>query len=121
MMIWPLLVLIAAVPLARAPIVADAIERARQRAGLSHKELALSQGIGIPQWSQQLHGQGHIALDRLTATPEPFRAALLDELRAAWHLDAPTIADVHALLLALVRPRMARAMARQTQEDRCAG
>lgn len=117
-----LLIVVAVVPIAVAP-VADAIERARQRAGLSHKELALAQGLTTPQWSQQLHGYpgSHIWLDRLTATPAAFRVALLDELRAAWHLDAPTIADVHALLLALVRPQMARATSRQTQEDRCAG
>lgn len=69
-----------------APVVATAIERARARAACSHKELAISQGISQAQWSQEIHGQGHIALDRLTATPEPFRAALLEELAREWGL-----------------------------------
>lgn len=112
---WSLLLVV----FSAAPIVADAIERARQRAGLSHKELALSQGIGIPQWSQQLHGNGHIALDRLTGTPEPFRAALLDELRAAWHLTAPTLTDIYALLQDVVRSGGAASSPGPRLEDRC--
>ena len=104
-----------------APMVAAAIERARQRAGLSHKELAICQGISVAQWSQQLHGQGHVSLTRMSATPPAFRAALLEELRAEWRLSAPTIADVHALLLAVVRPRMARAGLDREQEDVCTG
>lgn len=108
-----------------APIVVDAIERARCKAGLSHKELALAQGISAKQWSQQMHGLGHVALDRLSATPDAFRAALLEELRAEWHLTAPTLSDIYALLLALVRPRMARAgldrASDRHQEDICAG
>lgn len=113
--------------IAAAPIVADAIERARQRAGLSHKELALSMGLREAQWSQQLHGYpgSHVWLDTLTATPPTFRAALLEELRATWQLDAPTIADVYALVLTMVRPRMARAglvasTRPRAEEDSCA-
>ena len=113
---WTLLLFVMAVP-----IVAAAIERARQRAGLSHKELAIYQGISIAQWSQQLHGQGHISLTRMSTTPPAFRAALLEELRAEWQLNAPTIADVYTLLLAIVRPRMARAGLDREQESRCTG
>jgi len=113
----PLLIVIAV------PVVVAAIERARQRAGLSHKELAIAQGLTQAHWSQQLGGypNSHVWLDTLSDTPAPFRAALLEELRAAWQLDAPTIADVYALLLAMVRPQMARANLRlPRQEDVCA-
>lgn len=119
---WTLLLVVAT-----APIVAAAIERARLRAGLSHKELALSQGITQAQWSQQLKGYpgSHIWLDALSATPAAFRAALLEELRAAWALDAHTIEDVYRLLttnLRAVRVRMARAELRDSrQEDTCTG
>jgi len=97
-----------------APLVADAIDRARMRAGCSHKELALSQGIRETQWSQQLHGVGnqHIALDRLSATPPAFRHALLEELAVAWDVPRPahTIDDVYRVLLTLVPLRMRRAV-----------
>lgn len=119
---WPLLLVVAA-----APIVVAAIERARARAGLSHKELALSQGITQAQWSQQLRGYpgSHIWLDALSTTPPAFRAALLEELRAEWRLDAHTVEDVYRLLttnLPAVRLRMARAELRHPkQEDVCTG
>ena len=47
-------------------------------------------------------------IDRLSPTPAEFRAALLEELRAAWGLDAPTLTDVYRLLLVLVKPRHER-------------
>jgi hypothetical protein len=74
-------------------------------------------------WSQQLSGLRHIALDRLSDTPPLFRACLLEELRAEWHLSAPTIADVYALLLTIVKPRMAKASWRSdhSKEDVCVG
>lgn len=110
---WPLLLVVAA-----APIVVAAIERARQRAGLSHKALALSQGITQAQWSQQLRGYpgSHIWLDALSATPATFRAALLEELRAEWQLDAHTVEDVYRLLANNIRA----ALRGSRREDLCA-
>lgn len=94
---WPLLLVYVA-----APLVASAIERARQRAALSHKDLALAQGLTQAHWSQQLSGypSSHIWLDRLTATPEPFRAALLEELALVWGV--PTLVTP-AQVLDLIR------------------
>ena len=86
--------------------VIEAVDRARARAACSHKELALSQGISQKQWSQELHGQGHIALDRLDATPAPFRAALLEELALAWGL--PTLVTP-AQVLDLIRQELRHA------------
>lgn len=108
------LVLIVAV----APILADLVDRAARRAGCSQKELALAQGISIPQWSQQLHGIGHVSLGRLFLTPSAFRLALLEELSEAWGAPKPahTIDDVYRLLWTLVPLRMRRAA--RASEDR---
>lgn len=113
---WPLLLVVAA-----APIVVAAIERARQRAGLSHKALALSQGITQAQWSQQLRGYpgSHIWLDALSATPPAFRAALLEELRVEWQLNAHTLEDLYDLVR--MQLRAARGWRRAPrEEDVCA-
>lgn len=116
MTIWTLLLVVAA-----APIVAAAVDRARLRAGLSHKELALSQGITPAQWSQQLKGYpgSHIWLDALSATPPAFRAALLEELRVEWQLNAHTLEDLYDLVR--MQLRAARGWRRAPrEEDVCA-
>ena len=102
-----------------APLVAGAIERARMRAGLSHKELAVSQGLSQAQWSQQMSGHpgSHLWLDRLTNTPLAFRAALLEELRETWALHTPTLTDVYTLLATIARPKTARAELRHVSEQ----
>jgi len=110
---------------AAAPILVDLVDRAARRAGCSQKELALSQGISIPQWSQQLHGIGHVSLGRLCLTPRQFRHALLEELAVAWDVPRPahTIDDVYRLLLTLVPLRMARAAlvsSDEREEELCA-
>jgi len=94
-----------------APILFELIDRAARRAGCAQKELALSQGMSLPQWSRQIHGLGHVSLARLWDTPPAFRLALLEELAAAWDAPRPahTIDDVYRLLLSLVPRRMARA------------
>ena len=73
---WLLIV----VPLMALALV-DLVERARLRAGESHKALALCQGISPAQWSRELRGIGHVALDRIVEScPTPFVAALLEEI-----------------------------------------
>lgn len=63
--------------------IGDIVERARVRSGASHKELAQCQHISPAQWSRELHGQGHVALDRIVAhCPLAFVAALLEEIAA---------------------------------------
>jgi transcriptional regulator with XRE-family HTH domain len=87
-----------------APNLFDVIDRAARRAGISLKELALCIGISPAQLSRELHGTGHLGLDRLWAAPPAFRAALVDELCAAWGYEpALTARDV----LALIGPVMA--------------
>jgi hypothetical protein len=90
------------------PLVVDAIERARMRAGLTHQDLAYYQGISEGQWSQQRAGRGHIALDRLIEAPGHFWSYLSDELRAVKCGGQHTLEDVYQLLSDL-RPQMARA------------
>lgn len=97
--------------IAAVPILLDLVDRAARRAGCAQKELALSQGMSLPQWSRQIHGLGHVSLARLWDTPPAFRLALLEELSVAWGAPRPahTIDDVYRLLLSLVPLRMARA------------
>jgi hypothetical protein len=72
------------VGVAVASTIGPLVERARMRAGVAHKELALSQGISPVQWSRQLAGHGHVALDRVvTLCPTTFVAALLEEIAAS--------------------------------------
>lgn len=94
------------------PSLFELIDRAARRAGCAQKELALSQGMSLPQWSRQIHGIGHVSLARLWETPPAFRLALLEELASAWGAPKPlhTIDDVYRLLLTLVPLRPARAV-----------
>lgn len=107
------------VVIAAAPLLFDLVDRAARRAGCAQKELALSQGMSLPQWSRQIHGIGHVSLARLWDTPPAFRLALLEELAVAWDAPRPahTLDDVYRLLLSLVPLRMARA-AQATAKDR---
>lgn len=61
-----------------------AVSNAMHSSGLSEKELAGAMGISVAQLSHELHGEGHLALDRLDDAPHRFRAALVDELTVAW-------------------------------------
>jgi len=69
------------------PTLGDAINTARMRAGLSDQDLAYAQGILPSLWSRQLHGQGHIALDRLAHTPLAFRVELIGQLETLWGVE----------------------------------
>jgi hypothetical protein len=55
----------------------SAITEALERAHISHKEAALMMGIDPAQWSRQLHGDGHISLQRLQKLPRQFWLELL--------------------------------------------
>jgi hypothetical protein len=50
----------------------SAITEALERARISHKEAALTMGIDPAQWSRQLHGDGHISVQRLQKLPASF-------------------------------------------------
>lgn len=82
------------------PSLADAIDTARMKAGLSDQDLAYAQGILPSLWSRQLHGQGHIALDRLARTPLQFRVELIGQLEALWGIET-TLETIHRDLVAM--------------------
>jgi hypothetical protein len=82
------------------PTLGDAINTARMKAGLSDQDLAWAQGIRPSQWSRQLHGQGHIALDRLARAPLPFRVALIEALEVLWGVET-TMETIHRDLAAI--------------------
>jgi hypothetical protein len=108
---WTLLIVVCVVP-----VVVDAIERARQRAGLSHKELAISQGLSAAHWSQQLHGGpgSHVWLDRLFNTPTDFFQLLMEELCALKRCERPlTARDVLDLIQPVITQTSARASTRR--------
>ena len=91
------------------PTLGDAINTARMKAGLSDQDLAWAQGIRPPQWSRQLHGQGHIALDRLAHTPLAFRVALIEALESLWGVE--TTMEVIYRELASIRLELSKANA----------
>lgn len=93
------------------PTLGDAINTARMKAGLSDQDLAWAQGIRPSQWSRQLHGQGHIALDRLARAPLPFRAALIESLEALWGVE--TTMEVIYRELAAIRLDISKAAAQR--------
>ena len=70
------------------------------KAGLSDQDLAYAQGILPSQWSRQLHGQGHIALDRLAHAPLAFRVALIEQLETLWGIET-TMEMLHRDLVAI--------------------
>lgn len=82
------------------PSLADAIDTARMKAGLSDQDLAYAQGILPSLWSRQLHGQGHIALDRLAHAPLAFRVELIGQLEALWGIET-TLETIHHDLVAM--------------------
>ncbi len=82
------------------PTLGDAINTARMKAGLSDQDLAYAQGILPSLWSRQLHGQGHIALDRLAHTPLRFRVELIGQLEALWGIET-TLETIHHDLIAM--------------------
>jgi hypothetical protein len=82
------------------PTLGDAINRARMKAYLSDQDLAYAQGILPSVWSRQLHGDGHIALDRLAHTPLAFRVALIEELEHFWGIET-TMETIHRDLIAM--------------------
>ena len=82
------------------PTLGDAINTARMKAGLSDQDLAWAQGILPSLWSRQLHGQGHIALDRLAHTPLAFRVELIGQLEALWGVET-TMETIHRELSGL--------------------
>jgi hypothetical protein len=88
------------------PTLAGAIDTARMKAGLSDQDLAYAQGILPSLWSRQLHGQGHIALDRLAHTPLQFRVELIGQLEALWGIET-TLETIHHDLVAM-RAEMAK-------------
>ena len=82
------------------PSLADAIDTARTKSGLSDQDLAYAQGILPSLWSRQLHGQGHIALDRLAHAPLAFRVELIGQLEALWGIET-TMETIHHDLVAM--------------------
>lgn len=64
------------------PLVQRAVERT-----IGHKAAAISAGMDKGQWSRQLSGDGHLSVRRLGLLGEDFWLALMDELRAHFHLD----------------------------------
>jgi transposase-like protein len=100
-----------------APDLFNVIDRAARRAGIALKEVALSMGITPAQLSRELHGNGHLALDRMWACPPSFLSALAEELRIAWGGErAVTAREV----LDLIRPQMARARVLGMEVVQCA-
>jgi hypothetical protein len=84
--------------------VAAVLSLALARAGLSHKQAAITQGVDVAQWSRQVNGQdAHVSLQRLTKMPRTFWLEFLQQL--APHLDVvvahPDLADraLHQLLM----------------------
>ena len=90
----------------------EAIDAARRHSGLSDQDLAYAQGILPSQWSRQLRGQGHIALDRLAHAPLAFRVALIEQLETLWGIET-TLETIHRDL-AGIRLEMVKANARRT-------
>lgn len=82
-------------------LAAEIVARAAKRADVSMKELAICQGISVTQWSQQMHGKGHISFGRLFGAPSRFLVALLDELRSEWAGDTHTVEDVYQMVARL--------------------
>ena len=93
------------------PSLLDAIDRARMKAGLADQDLAYAQGILPSLWSRQLHGQGHIALDRLAHTPLAFRVELIGQLEALWGIET-TMETIHRDLVEM-RVEIVKAIAKR--------
>jgi hypothetical protein len=61
--------------------VAGVISLALARAGMSHKQAAITQGVDVAQWSRQVNGQeAHVSFQRLTKMPRQFWLELLQQL-----------------------------------------
>jgi hypothetical protein len=61
--------------------VASVISLALSRAGMSHKQAAVTQGVDVAQWSRQVNGQeAHVSFQRLTKLPRAFWLELLQQL-----------------------------------------
>lgn len=73
-------------------LIAKAIDRTMQR-----KEAAILMGIDHGQMTRQLGGDGHLSALRLSALPDMFWIALIDELRAHFKLDDPAARLQHAM------------------------
>jgi hypothetical protein len=93
------------------PSLADAVDTARMKAGLSDQDLAYAQGLRPSLWSRQLHGQGHIALDRLAHAPLAFRVELIGQLEALWGIET-TMETIHHDLVAM-RLELAKATSKR--------
>lgn len=93
------------------PSLVGAIDTARMKSGLSDQDLAYAQGILPSLWSRQLHGQGHIALDRLAHAPLAFRVELIGQLEALWGIET-TLETIHHDLVAM-RAEIAKLAARR--------
>lgn len=62
------------------------VKRAQERV-MSQKEALLTMGMAKNQYIENLHGVGHLSIRRLGLLPEDFWRALIDELRAHYHMD----------------------------------
>ena len=65
------------------------IRRAQERV-MSQKDAYLSMGMSKTHYIEQLQGEGHLSVRRLGLLGEDFWLALVDELRAHFHLDDDT-------------------------------
>ena len=64
---------------------ADALDRARDVAGLKDDNVAALMGISRVQYSQQKHGQGHLSLQRLSMlATDPDGFVMLRSFTAEW-------------------------------------
>ncbi len=80
--------------------VAAAITLALSRCGLSQKDAALTMGLDPAQWSRQLHGEGHVSMQRLQRLPVEFWREFLPLLGGPIRL---TLAHQDAVDLAMLR------------------
>ncbi len=62
------------------------IKRAQERV-MSQKAAILTMGIAKTQYIENLQGTGHLSVRRLGLMPQEFWVALMDELRAHFHME----------------------------------
>lgn len=86
--------------------VAALISLSLARAGMSHKQAAITQGVDVAQWSRQVNGQeAHVSFQRLTKLPRTFWLELLQQLAPALGvvIAHPDLADraLHQMLMSV--------------------
>ena len=95
------------------------VDLALARAGISHKEAAITMGLDPSLWTRQRAGQGHISLRRLARLPAAFHRELVALRAARVGMMALPESQLTAALLAVVSfadKRMARMTAPRKEQ-----